>query len=153
RLMFATNHSARGSTSLVGGANAAITALQHPEDCRMMHAVEFGDGSGAIACSKPLAGLLLLMGRQFGLAAELDALGSGNPSAVVGPLDDPLPLVLGHGAEEGDEPAADRRGEIQVRLVQHLDQGTALVEAVDDPDAIEHAAGGTVPFGNDQYIA
>src|SRR5262245_25736425 len=109
--------------------------LQHSEDCCMMYAKELGDGPGAITCLKPLAGLLLLMRCQFGFTAELDALGSGNPSAVVGPVDDPLPLVLRHGAEEGDEPAADRRGEIQVRLVQHLDQGTALVDAVDDTDA------------------
>src|SRR5215467_4399098 len=68
------------STSLVGGANAAITALQHPENCCVMHAEEFGDGPGAIACLKPLAGLPLLVSCQLGLAAELDALGSGNPS-------------------------------------------------------------------------
>src|SRR5262249_52370199 len=112
-----------------------------------------GNGPGAMACLKPLAGLLLLVRRQLRLAAELDALGSGNPSTVVGPLDDPLALILGHGAEEVDEAAAHGGGKIQMRLAQHLDQGAALVDAVDDADAIEHAAGGTVPLGNDQHVA
>ena len=71
----------------MGGANAAITALHHPEDCRVMHAEELGDGPGAIARLKPLAGLLLLVSGQFRLAVECDALGSGNPSAVVASFD------------------------------------------------------------------
>jgi 2-haloacid dehalogenase len=40
-----------------------------------------------------------------------------------------------------DEPATDRCGEVEVRLVQYLDQGAALVDAVDDGGAVHHRSG------------
>ena len=39
-----------------------------------------------------------------------------------------------------------------MRLVQYLDQRAAVVDALDDLDAIEHRAGGPVPFGNDEDV-
>jgi hypothetical protein len=64
-----------------------------------------------------------------------------------------VPLILGYGAKEGDETAAQRLGEVVMGLVQHLDQRTAVVDPLDDFDAVEHQAGRPVPFRNDQYIA
>jgi hypothetical protein len=40
-----------------------------------------------------------------------------------------------------------------VRLVQHLDHRATGVDALDDGDAIHHASGGTIPFGDDQHVA
>ena len=39
--------------------------------------------------------------------------------------DDPLQTF-----SEGDEAAADRRGEVEMGLVEHLDQGAARMDAV-----------------------
>jgi hypothetical protein len=57
---------------------------------------------------------------------------------LVGPLGNALALILGHGGKEGDEPAAERRREIEVGLVQDLEQGAARVDAFDDLDAVHH---------------
>jgi hypothetical protein len=51
--------------------------------------------------------------------------------ALVRPPGDAQALVLGHGGEEGNEPAAEWRGEIEVRLVQHLDEGAAGMNTLD----------------------
>ena len=45
-------------------------------------------------------------------------------AAVVGPLDDALALVLGHGGQ--DEAAAERGGGVEVRLVEHPNEGATV---------------------------
>src|SRR5262245_2415225 len=40
-----------------------------------------------------------------------------------------------------------------MRLVQHLDQRAAVVDALDDLDAVEHRAGRSVPFSDDENVA
>jgi hypothetical protein len=71
-----------------------------------MHGHRFGDRPTALAGVEAFKGLCLLVVGEFGFAAEPRALCQGNLATVVGPLEDPLALVLGHGAEEGDETAA-----------------------------------------------
>ena len=66
----------------------------------------------ALSLAESLQGLLALMLVELWLATKLCASGLGGPSAVVGALDDALALVLGNGAEEGNEAATDRRREI-----------------------------------------
>jgi len=53
---------------------------------------------------EPLA--LLQLG-QLGLATHVHPSFAGSSSPVVGTLHDPLPFVLGQGAQEGDEAMAD----------------------------------------------
>jgi hypothetical protein len=40
-----------------------------------------------------------------------------------------------------------------VRLVEDLDQGAALGDAVDEGDAVEHRTGGAIPLRDDQDVA
>jgi hypothetical protein len=40
-----------------------------------------------------------------------------------------------------------------VRLIQDLDKRASGVDALDQGNAVHHAARGAVPFGNHQYIA
>jgi hypothetical protein len=61
-------------------------------------------------------------------------------------------LVFGHGGQEGDKAAAGERGEIEVGLVEDLDQRPASVDALDQIDAVEHGAGCSIPFGNDEDV-
>ena len=65
---------------------------------------------------------------QLGPAPEPDAPRSSGCTAIVGALDDGLALVLGHGTQERDEPATQRCGEVEVRLIEHLDEGVAPAE-------------------------
>ena len=105
----------------------------------MVHRHRLGNRPTAFAGLKALEGLFPLIIGELGLAPEPNALGLGRAAAVVGALEDPLALVLGHGAEKGDEAAAERRGEIEVGFVQNLDEGAAGVDALDEviPSNIE----------------
>jgi hypothetical protein len=58
----------------------------------------------------------------------------------MGSPDNSLPLVLRHGAQEGQEAPAERRDQMQVRLIQHLHQSAPGVDAPDDCHAVDHAA-------------
>jgi hypothetical protein len=73
----------------------------------MSHAPLPGDGPGAFALGNPLASDTPLQLRQLGLAAHVHPTFAGSSSAIVGTLHDPLALVFGQGAQEGDEAAAD----------------------------------------------
>jgi hypothetical protein len=84
----------------------------------VVHVEGPSDGTGALPLAKPLYGLLALMLVELWFATKRCASGRGGPPAVVRALDDALALVLGHGGEEGNEATANRRGEIQVRLVE-----------------------------------
>ena len=59
---------------------------------------------------------------ERGLAPEGDATGLGCFPPLAGTFYNSLPLIFGHSAEKRDEPAAKRRGQIEVRLVQYLQQ-------------------------------
>jgi hypothetical protein len=69
----------------------------------MVDGVGPGNGACALACQKAAAGLLLLMRIELRLPAKSRSASLGGPPAIVGALDDPLPLVLGQSAQEGDE--------------------------------------------------
>src|SRR5262249_55944070 len=73
-------------------------------------------------------------------------------SAVIGTLHDPLALVLCQGAEERDEAAANRRGEVQMGLVEYLNHGTPCVDALDDVHAVHHRPGCAVPFSDHEHV-
>ena len=69
---------------------------------------------------KALEGFPALMVVELGFTSEMGAaLDRGDP-ALVDTLHDPVALVFGHGTEEGDKAAAEGRGEVQVRPVEHL---------------------------------
>ena len=40
-----------------------------------------------------------------------------------------------------------------MRLVEHLNEGAAVVDALDDLDAVEHRPGGAVPFSDHENVA
>src|SRR5262245_11699671 len=103
-----------------------------------MNAHCLGNRPAALAGVEALEGLGALMGGQLRLAAELHAVGPSELTAIVCALDDALTLVFGHGRQEGDEAAPQWRGEVEVRLVQHLDEGAAGIDALDQVDAVEH---------------
>ena len=81
-----------------------------------------------------------------------DTPSSGGLPAVVGPLHDALTLVLGHGAEGGNETTADRRSEIELRPVENLQKGATRVDALYDVHAVEHAGSGAVPLCKHQDV-
>src|SRR5712672_2692649 len=116
----------------------------------MVDFVGLAKGTGTLARQEPSPGLLLLVSVELRLAAETRSTRSGSCPAVICPLHDPCPLVLGQGAKEGDEATADRRGQIKMRLVQDLDQGATAMNALDDVDTIEHAPRGAVPLSHNQ---
>jgi tetratricopeptide (TPR) repeat protein len=91
----------------------------------------------ALACVEARDRFLTLVIVELRLAPHLDASAAGRRPALMRSLGNALALVLGHGAQEGDEAPAERRCEVQVRLVEHLDQGAAGVDALDDGDAIQ----------------
>src|SRR5262245_11726813 len=72
-----------------------VLARHEPRYGRMVDVVGPGNGSGALAGSKTLSALLLLMRSEFRLAPELGAVGFGDLPAIVSALDDALPLFLG----------------------------------------------------------
>src|SRR5262245_51865670 len=96
-----------------------------------MHAHRLADRPAGFTGGQALDGFGLLVVAELGPAAKLDAFGFGRLAPVVGAFDDAVPLVLGHGGQEGDEAATERGGEVEVRLVQHLDQSAAGVDALD----------------------
>jgi hypothetical protein len=67
---------------------------------------------------------------------------AGSRSPVVGTRNDPLALVLRHGAQEGIEASTYGRRQIQMGLVEHLDDGTQRVDALDmwTPSIIDRVA-------------
>ena len=69
----------------------------------MVDVVGSADGSRTLPCQKTAVGLLLLMRIELRLPAKSRSASLGGPPAIVGALDDPLPLVLGQSAQEGDE--------------------------------------------------
>src|SRR5690348_10269242 len=107
-------------------------------DSGVMHIQALADRSAALAGVEALQGFGALMVSELWFAAEADALGPGGLSSIIRSFEDAMPLVLGHSAQEGDKAAAQWRGEIEVRFVQHLNQGAAGVDAFDQVDAVEH---------------
>src|SRR5262249_16996652 len=101
------------------------------------------DRPGTLALGDALASDAPLQLGQLGLATHVHPTLAGGSSAVIGTLYDPLALVLRQGAQERDEAAANRRGEVQVWLVEHLDHG--CMDPLDDVHAIHHRPGGAVP--------
>src|SRR5262245_63884180 len=95
------------------------------------HTPLLGDRPGTLALGDALASDAPLQVGQFRLATHVHPTLAGSSSPVIGTLHDPLALVLHQGAQERDETAADRRGEVQVGLVEHLDQGTPCVDPID----------------------
>src|SRR5262245_51945412 len=47
---------------------------------------------------------------------------------------------------KGDEASPERRSQVEVGLVEHLDKGAAGMHTLDDVDAVEHRARAAVPF-------
>src|SRR5262249_46062285 len=92
------------------------------------------------------------MGVELRLPTKLGSAGFSGLSAVVGALDDPLSLVLGQSAQERDKATANRCGQVKVGFVQHLDQSPALVDALNQMDAIHHRAGHSIPFSYDHHV-
>jgi hypothetical protein len=74
-------------------------------------------GAGALAGSQTPDGLLLLVVVELGRPAERGAARLGGPPPVVSAPNDAQPLILGHGAQEGDEAATEWRRQIEVLLV------------------------------------
>ena len=112
-----------------------------------------GDCAGALAGGQAPNRFRALMFIELRLSTEPSAPSPGSPPAVVGLLHDALALILGECAQERDEASANRGGEIKVRLVEHLQQGAARVDALNDVHAVEHAARGAIPFRQDQDVA
>src|SRR5215510_8821178 len=110
------------------------------------------DRPGTLALGDALASDAPLQVGQLRLATHMHPTLACSSSAVIGTLHDPLALVLSQGAQERDETAADRRGEIQVGLVEDLDHGTPCMDPLDDVHAIHHRPGGTVPFGDHEHV-
>jgi len=79
------------------------------------------------------------------LRPKLDALGLGDLAPIVGTLEDPAAFVLGHGRQEGDEAAAQGRGQIQVGLVEHLNEGATGIDALDGGSRRTAKAAGRSP--------
>src|SRR5262249_17577052 len=102
------------------------------------HPPFLGDRPGTLALGDALASDATLQLGQLGLATQVHPTLAGSSSTVVGTLPDPLAFVLCQGAQEGDETAADGRGEIQVWLVEHLDHGAPSMDALDDVHTIHH---------------
>src|SRR5262249_44876219 len=73
--------------------------------------------------------------------------------AIAHSLHNPLALVFGHGTQKREEATANWRGEIQVWFVEHFDQRTASVNALDDAHAIDHAARRSIPLSHHQHVA
>ena len=93
------------------------------------------------------------MRRQLGLPAKLRPTLSSGVQSVARSLDDSLPFVFRHGAQQSDETAAERRGQIQVRLVEHLHEAAARMDPLDDGDTVQHRARGAIPLGDDEHVA
>src|SRR5262249_61726540 len=110
------------------------------------------DRPGTLALGDALASDAPLQLGQLGLATHVHPTLAGGSSAIIGTLHDPLALVLRQGAQERDEAAADRRGEVQVWLVEDLDHGAPCVNALDDVHAIHHRSSGAVSFGDYEHI-
>lgn len=72
--------------------------------------------------------------------------------AISSTLHDPLPLIFRHRAEQGDQSATERRGQIQMWFIENLYKATARVDALDDGYAVEHRPRGAVPFGDDEHV-
>ena len=120
----------------------------------MADMIVMGDGAQALTTlAHHPGGFACLMRGQLWLGPELDAPLSGGSSTSVSTLENALPLVLSHGAQECDEPPADGRGQIQVGLVQDPDHGATGANALDETHAVHHRPGGAVPLGNDQNVA
>jgi len=98
----------------------------------MVDAKRLRDRPGALAGLEPAAGFLALMLGELGLASKPHAAGLGSLQAAFAACQDALPLILSHSAQEGDKAAPQRRGEIEVGLVEHLEQAAAVVDALDD---------------------
>src|SRR6476659_4369734 len=98
-----------------------------PRHGGVSHAPFPSDCSGALPLGHTLASDASLQIGQLGLPAHVHTPLAGCGPTLVSPLHYPMALVLCHGRQERDEAPPDRRGEIQVRLVEHLDHGTPRV--------------------------
>jgi hypothetical protein len=142
-----------GQRDVLNAHDIYVAILGGGQHRGMMDAHDLADRPGTFTRCKPLASLLALFLVELGLAPELNALGLGDLPTVRAAGKNTLPLVLGQGAEECDQASIDRRGEVQVRLVENLDQRPALMDAVDDRHAVDHAACGSVPLCHDEDVA
>jgi len=119
----------------------------------MVHGEGSRHSSSTFAGAQPPDRFLALVFIELRSSTEPGSPSLGRLPAVVRPLHDALTLVLGHGAEKGNEATADGRGEVKVRLVDHLEQGAPRVDARHDVYTVEHAARGAVPLRQHQDVA
>ena len=124
-----------------------------PADRGVMYAIGLGNGSARMALGQPVQRLGLLMFGELWFASHVSSVGARRHASLARSLVNAKALVLGHGGQERDEAAADGRGQIQVRLVQHLDERAPGVDALDECNAVHHAARRPVPLGDDEHIA
>jgi site-specific recombinase XerC len=94
-----------------------------------------------------------LRGGEVTMLRVSDAFAFGDAAAVGGAADDAFAFVLVEGGQKRDHALADGCGEVNVVAIEHLDFRAAVDDTLDDLDAVNHRAGGTVPFGQHQQIA
>ena len=80
-------------------------------DCGVVDPEGLRYGPAALASFEPIDDFLLLMRVELGFAAEVGATFDGGDPALVSALHDPVALVFGHSAQEGDERQLEDRGD------------------------------------------
>ena len=81
---------------------------------------------------------------------ELHAAGPSGLPAASAAGKDALALVSSQRRQERIDAAP---GQVEIAPNQHLQKRFALLDAIDDGDAVHHAAGRAVPFRDDQAVA
>lgn len=113
-----------------GGVTAFPSSNPQPRNRGVVNAHGPANCPAAFASGHALECLGLLVIGQLRFAAEPRASFPRGGPAFVGSLDDAMAFVLGHRGQEGNKAAAERRGQIQVGLVDHLDEGAPGIDAI-----------------------
>src|SRR5262245_31732676 len=85
--------------------------------------------------------------------SELDTARPGGLPPILRPLYDPLALIQGECTEERQDALTHGAGQVQVRLVEHLHQGSTGSDALNDLDTVEHRSRRPIPFWQYQHVA
>ena len=120
-----------------------------PSNGRVTHAVDSAKGSASPR--RPGAAASACCSRTAWACGRTVRRARGSLAARVRQLDDgaarPLPSRSGR-------PGSPCRGraQVQVRLVEHLHQGAPGVDALDDRNPVDHAAGTTIPLSKYEHV-
>lgn len=87
----------------------------------MVHTHVAGDGPATLAILQSSSRGRDLVDGEFMFAAHLHALGFGGAPAVFRALDDAFALVLCKCGQKGENALAERRRQIEIRAVEHLE--------------------------------